>query len=1193
MIPTTLEEANALVLRLIGEASEEMILGFLPLSESEENAVLKLVREKLHEHFGSSIQGLMLIAPAATTYALAVAPSRSLTEGGKFYPGLRDDLGLEIPVGNREMFTASFLSTCERLGLLTGTIEGTRFRNPAPFIFQAGILHYWKNALAQGLRTTLNVIPAPDLEDEETVARFVAELGKRIHHQPILSRALETPIGPLLVRRLIVAYLQNDDSVLPPHLREPLRESFQTAGRGVVLRGPYLAYDLAFNQIELVLPTQSNRIATPDTCWLAAGRRYAARSESRIPLEELKERRFKVQLQNLAGSFDDQAFHVDTRLDETVPFRIFREDTLRERRSDAGTSCSVPPGSYLVAMAPGVDAGEDEEDVEDFHGCRVLRNVDLRPGDEPVELSLGEQKWDVSCALQSGVFVDRERSSTARLENGQLLHFGSDMGLVAYFPAVEGEEPEFQLEITCEAQVLKQSFALQGGGEKNRVYVFTENIKEPLSAVLSQLPPGIHRIQVTLFHSSRSVEHTFWYWRGLQAISEARGFQCDKAPENIDLRQSKGIMKGSDADIAFQDGYHAPSITIALTQPSEFLVMPRAGVQAVLLTPGDDWEEEPNEDEPVIVLRGDRRVVRFRSGGFQEWEILCGDRKVTQLDRNRTGFNISLAGLCQTFGGSGEISARREDGERIRLFTFSMPLTAGAPKFRQDHGIGVEEWAFSVPTEELHEIGVRLTDLSDRPDGPEGETFSIASAGGDFEGVTQELVPGVSLTTEKSEKNGADFVDVSVKIHTESVHETFFLIDFFRKATAEGSWVPLRCTERHGYSSIRLVVMGGKLPDESATWWQRLRSARRGENQEQTEAELATALESLTIEDLENGLITCRRLLAWKYPTEIWNTSARRLQDLPGYLGRHRFNTWDGTAAKWWEQGAAELSEFAASSQAPVARQLIFGSQPACLRTPSDCTEVANGRHFSTPVGKSLNLAAEIRKANGLLPYAQAAYHAKWVNPLAFHSFENFNAVIGGKATGFGQLDLKSFLNGLFDETEELADTCARVKAESLLSPEHLLVSVRAINRRCRPLETVSSTDDAHPLASIAQLVEKLHQRLPMTMPAISSKLGIQGQFKDPYEEENYVFWWRPPCLENSWGQKVGDLLWGLAGISRLGANGMINPSQFEEWIGDLLKATNERGIQNRICVLLSLAPELFAFYVALFDLAFCESNQS
>jgi len=343
MFPSTLDEANTLVLRRIGEAPEKMILGFLPLSEAEENAVLRLVREALHLH-GSSIQGLMRVAPAASAYALAVAPSRSLTEGGQFYPGLRQDLGLEIPVGSRERFAATFLSTCSRLGLLTGTIEGTRFRNPAPFIFQAGILHYWKTALARGLRATLNAVPAPDLEDEETVNRFVPELAKRIHNQPILSRALETSIGPLLVRRLIVAYLQSDDSVLPSHLREPLRESFKASGRGVVLRGPHLAYDLGFDQIELVLPNQSTRIATPDTCWLAAGRRYAARSETRIPIAELSDHRFTVELQNLAASFEDQQFHVDARLDEAVPFRVFREDSLRERRSDAGVSCSVPPG---------------------------------------------------------------------------------------------------------------------------------------------------------------------------------------------------------------------------------------------------------------------------------------------------------------------------------------------------------------------------------------------------------------------------------------------------------------------------------------------------------------------------------------------------------------------------------------------------------------------------------------------------------------------------------------------------------------------------------------------------------------------------------------------------------------------------------------------------------------------------------
>lgn len=321
--------------------------------------------------------------------------------------------------------------------------------------------------------------------------------------------------------------------------------------------------------------------------------------------------------------------------------------------------------------------------------------------------------------------------------------------------------------------------------------------------------------------------------------------------------------------------------------------------------------------------------------------------------------------------------------------------------------------------------------------------------------------------------------------------------------------------------------------------------------------------------------------------------SAHRLQDLPVYLARHSFNIWDGTAAKWWEQGSSELAEFAASSQAPVARQLIFGSQPACLRTPPDCTEVATGRYWETHVGRSLNLGKEIRAAGGLLPFTQGAYHTKLVDQAVFQSFQNFNAVIGGQASDFGPLDLKAFLSKLFQRSEELADTCARIKAESLLSPEHLLLSVRAINRRCRALEAVSRTNDAHPLTHIAQTVEKLYQRLPMAMPNISRKLGIEEQFPDPYVEGNFVFWWSPPCLENRWSQKVGDLLWGLVGVSRLCANGKIDPDKFQQWLGDLLKATHDRGIQNRICVLLSLAPELFAFYVALFDLAFSQPTKN
>ena len=94
MSPTNLEEANALVLSRIGQMPEGSILGFLPLSQSEEDAVLQVVKDVLSGERNFSMRGLLIAAPAATAYALAVAPSRTLTTGGNFWPALATDLAV-------------------------------------------------------------------------------------------------------------------------------------------------------------------------------------------------------------------------------------------------------------------------------------------------------------------------------------------------------------------------------------------------------------------------------------------------------------------------------------------------------------------------------------------------------------------------------------------------------------------------------------------------------------------------------------------------------------------------------------------------------------------------------------------------------------------------------------------------------------------------------------------------------------------------------------------------------------------------------------------------------------------------------------------------------------------------------------------------------------------------------------------
>ncbi|MBL9153763.1 MAG: hypothetical protein JNK37_14815 [Verrucomicrobiales bacterium] len=1182
---TDLNEANDLILRRISEVPEKTILGFLPLSESEQMAVIRLVREALSGSPPISIGQLLRTQAGATCYALMLARSISELPGGQFWPCVEEKLGLRLSPPEQQNVSSAFILACSRLGIFEGTIENVGWVHAAPLIFQGGILHYWRHSLAEGLRRTLTVLPAPDLDDEAVVSRFVRELQARIVNQPILIQALNSPIGPLLVRRLMIAYLKNDDSALPSHLREPMRAAFEGVGRGAVLRGPYLAFDPVLDEIELVLPTQSNRISTPDTRWVAFSRPYAARSEARIPLSEIESDQFTVSLKRLLGSYQDQEFQIDARLDDTVPFRIFREDTLRERKADAGTSCQLPAGDYLVVMAPDVAAGEDDAEVQDINGYRVLRHLELRPGDEPLVLNSGDRSWEISCELQSGVFVDRDRGSSIRLDDGELLHYGPSVGLVAYFPANGEIDPRFPLKVSCSDLDFSYEDHLESSEENNRVYLFTENLRERMATILSNLPAGIHRINLTLSHADRRLDHSFLYWRGLERIDESRGFVCSQFPANVDLKNCLGVARGKGEDLVFVESYHRPFIRLSVIKPQADLTFPRAGVQVVLITPNEDWEEEPSADEPVIVAKDDKRVLRFTSGGFQEWEIRCGHSSIRTLNSRRSSFAISLAGLCRTNRGSGSIFARREDGKEVKLLTFSMPLTASSPKFSQDHGMAMEEWSFNIPTEDLFEVAVRITDLSDHPDAPPSPEQTLVSASEGFADFSYEVIPGLSVRAGRGGEGESDLVKFVVRWKADSIQDHLLIFDFVRRGSPESPWVPLRCVERQGYSHLRIIAMGSSMPEETATWWKRLRCARRGD----ANPELARNLGSLDCMDLDKGLQACQDLLAWKYPGSVWSNCANRFQNLATFLGRYRFNVHDESAATWWEHSTFEVCEYASFNLAPVVKQFLFGSQPSCLRIPPGSIRIGQGKVFASPLGRSFNLAAEIQGCGGLLYYVPQTYHSKDVDSAAFHSFPQLSAVSRGQSKTLGRFNFQPFLQQLYKRTEEAEDSTARIEVESLLSPEHLEFCIRGINRRCHLIGAISETGQHHILAGHAQTIELVHQHLEQLMPAVSRKLGINQQFQDPYDTENYLFWWKPPCLKNRWGQKVAEIVWALAAIARLAAHHQINPDQFEKWLADLCGSREEAKIRSGICTLLSLAPELFAFYVALFDLALAE----
>lgn len=1186
MIPQTLSEANDLILAQIANSEVPTVLGFLPLSAAQEEAILEMVKLNFKQDADNSTW-LFLLYPGATAYALAAAPSRALQAGGEFWPSLVRELGIDVPTQLRQSFAHEFRRECKHLGLLDGTLENAAWRYAAPFIFQSGILHYWKDDLAAGLRSLLRSRPAPDTEDPVALRDFTDALGGAIHHQANLRRMLDTEAGPLLVHRLVSGHLAGDWSRLPAHLREPVKEAFAVTGRGIVLRSPHLAFDSAYEELVVVLPAQPKGVASPETFWkIGSSRRHAARKETLIPVRELGDGEIAIGLHRLETGFEDRNFRIDPQIGDQVAFRIFRKDSGRELSTHSGRSADLPAGGYLVVTAADVSAGEGESPVtaEPY----LYYDLDLRPGDPPLALERAGSQWSIAAKKEHGLFMDREVGSSAVLEDGALLLYGENPGIIGYFPADGNEAASFRLQVTCPEQTLKietevTTPVLEQGG-----YRFVSEIREPLIEAIQALPPGIHRLQVSISDKARHAEKTFWYWKGLEEISDNLGFRCSHFPENLDIKGSRGVT-ASPRGLAFSSGYHAPFVRLRLKQPSELLTLPRAGIRVTLIEPGVAWEEEPKANAAVTVDTKDKRLLKFTSGGFHPWKIMGAGREITSLDRTRRTRVFSLAGVAAEIGGSGRIIGRSEDGTEVVLLNLTRPLSASPPRMKPEHGRGIESWSFKIPTADLDALGVTVTDLSSRPDGLSGEVLSFAERSGEgFECRDFEL-PGapVMLQVHCPESEGVATyakVKVQLEIRFADLADGLWAIDFHRRGTGETDWQILDCDEKHGYSKLRIFAWGSVLASPESGWWRHLRRAKLSIHGAPPDPNLSSALEGMSVPELDCALESCRQFLEWKYPTEVWKDSAHRLQDFPVLLATHRFSAIDETAAIWWKHGAAELSMHSRSAVVPVSRQFLFGSQPECLLL--DGRKMALSEVDGCPVATALNFPAAVAAAGGLKNHLLAAFQsgAGEIDEKIIFCFSNFMEVSSGRAEELSGFSLVSFLrgcpgiDGLEQRVEELHASSPHSEVTSLLGPEHLLHAIRAMNRRCRVIEESSQQDETTPLSRMAQTLERISRQLEMIAPQVAEKTGWNRSGK---------IVWSPPLLENPTSTKVAEILWVLCGLSRLAANRQILKSDHDQLLARLLDPEREgsRKIQNRICILLSLAPELFAFLTALFEL--------
>ncbi|MDB4353815.1 hypothetical protein N9Z02_00780 [Akkermansiaceae bacterium] len=1194
--------------------SGSTILGFLHVSESQQTEIVNDLKAAVIQ----SLASLLRQFPAVTAYSLALSRAKADEDGKKFWDCIEEGTGKKTSILDREKLSHQFQSTCQNLGLKTGGIG--QKANIAPFIYQAGIMFFWERGensyLSNGYRTTVKTTPIPSADDWERCRQFATELASHCYGSKNLKNILNDDLGALLVQRL-VQYYEGDEFALPPHLRDAFKRE-RREGRKLRLPSPYLFFDRYQNEVILVLPAVQASLADEGTTWEWNGNKYFASHERKIPLKATQFKQHEVLLNNLLRGYQDQTFRVNASLNNNTPFRIFTCRDGKERVSNAGRTSELPAGAYHIVAHSDLQAGEDEDHFlnrEDFRVCSLEDDYELRPGDPALELSHEEKRFQISCRIEPGFFMGQESSQSLALSDGSRIHWGTSLEFSGYLPIGSSASEEIILEISSPSLEAPHVCTLERAHQGS--LQFTEEFNEPLLDATKNFQPGIHSIKIILRQGQIRATRRFFYWKGLKHVSELSGFYCSVFPENVEASKSRGLKK-EDSNLLF-NADKSPIFQIALNDGHK-LEFQRPGVRMAIIDDQAEEEDLPASIKSITVTKDDRRRLAFYSGGFQSWDIRCGSYTIGQLSQTKTTHIASMRSILNE-GGNGPILAFPRDTPSdgpISLSRLYSPVTCKQPSYRFTTAEEMDSWHLSFEISGLYELGIKIWDLSDSPDAQPGPVNIISSQTDEFLEKLICPVPGISIRTHSdnssddtkelnslsaafekvANQENSKKVRLSIRIDTAEIKQRFYLIDILHRESESHEWEFANARESIGNSLLRFPIFGSAHPTPNSPWWHFVRHSRQSEKYPDLPDEALSALRNLSSEQLDQALSTCQKLLNFQYPKSVWTNpesrhQAKWIENWSHALSDKRLLSNKKHAPTWWWNAAHELNEFVGLKNSPINKSFLFGSSREILfNSPAEIINKGRDTRHSPRLVQALGLGHDIKEYGGTIKVAQSHFteEEEYICKDTFHYFKNIGAVGSGTSSEFGRFNFRSYFDDLTKkiEDEEFDDE------KFLLSPDHLNDCCRALTKRSRVLEHASSEQRTKGLSGLTTQIQASHSRLTKATSFLAEHLHLEREFvthrtKDTPDKE-FQKHWTPPGLTNPFARRVADLIWCLTATTRLAAHGHISQKEANQ-ILDLFFLEASYGQQPlRISALLSFGPELFAFYIALFDFAFSES---
>ena len=226
--------------------------------------------------------------------------------------------------------------------------------------------------------------------------------------------------------------------------------------------------------------------------------------------------------------------------------------------------------------------------------------------------------------------------------------------------------------------------------------------------------------------------------------------------------------------------------------------------------------------------------------------------------------------------------------------------------------------------------------------------------------------------------------------------------------------------------------------------------------------------------------------------------------------------------------------------------------------------------------------------------FTKQVFHDKAHPPELFTSFENFNQVLGGQSSNFSKFNFQCFFKAILERALQHSESGIPLDSVPLLSARHLLKAITALNRRVRILAQASNKEAEHPLNKSLQALASVHNDIELMIPPLNQKIGYlpsaRGANLDRPDHFEPHYFPDLPALGFPQAKQLADLTWGICLLTRSAANGVVD----ERFFQDRLRLFVKPNVQaSPINLVLSFAPELFAYYVALLDFSLFVNSSS